>query len=148
MSDIPKAIYDALMQRAQFLRFGIVAVIGLSVDLGVAWVLAQVWAVPLPIAATVGFLCGAVLNYGMHELWTFQDRSGRLSLKRLFAYLLSLWFVLAVRLGGIAVLGWLLPDYTFLILIAATGLSFCANYIVSKSLIFRSAEGPDDNERN
>lgn len=148
MSSAPKAIYDALMKRAQFLRFGIVAVIGLGLDLGVAWILAQVWAVPLPIAATVGFLSGAVLNYGMHELWTFQDRSGRLSLKRLFAYLLSLWFVLAVRLGGIAILGWFFPGYTFPILIAATGLSFFANYIVSKSLIFRSAEGPDNNERS
>lgn len=131
------AIYGTLTKGPQILRFGIVALIGLGVDIGVAWVLVKSLNTPLLVAAIVGFLSGAILNYGLHELWTFQDRSRRLSAKRLFTYLLSLWFVLAVRLGSISILSLLFPDHAFLILLVAVALSFCANYIVSKSLIFR-----------
>lgn len=137
MSNWFSAINGTLTKGPQILRFGIVAIIGLGLDLGVAWVLVKSLNTPLLVAAIVGFLCGAVLNYGLNELWTFQDRSRRLSVRRLLAYLLSVWFVLAVRLGSIFVLKLLFPDQAFLILLVAVVLSFFANYIVSKSLVFR-----------
>lgn len=147
MSNFLNATYRFLTTGPQILRFGLVAVAGLVVDIGVAWGLVQLWALPILVAATVGFLCGALLNYVLHELWTFQDSSKRLSLARLMAYLLGLWFVLGVRMAGVAVLSILLPGQSLLILVAATGLSFCANYLVSKSLIFRRTKDKEGDDR-
>lgn len=137
MSNRFNAIYITLTKGPQIFRFGFVAVIGLGVDIGVAWVLVKSLNRPLFMAAIAGFLCGAVLNYGLHELWTFQNSSKRLSVKRLLKYLLGLWFVLAVRLSGISALSLLFPSHAFPILLVAIALSFCVNYIVSRSLIFR-----------
>ena len=62
---------------------------------------------------------------------------------RALRYLGVLGLTLAVRLAGVAVLAHLAgpaggtPAMQLLILLAATGLSFVANYLASKALVFR-----------
>lgn len=126
-------------------RFGVVAVAGLVVDLSIAWALAALAGVPLPLAALAGFLCAAAFNYLLHEVWTFGG-GGSPSAGRGALYLLVLGLTLGVRVGSVAALemlrdlllpgaGWRLP-----VLVLATGLSFATNYLLSRTLVFRRPE--------
>lgn len=130
----------------EVLRFGLVAVAGLVVDIIVAWGLAQLWNVPLVFPATVGFFCGAVLNYVLHELWTFQGGARKLSVARAVAYFLSLWATLAVRLAVVALMGIAIaPGKDLTILITASVVSFFVNFVVSKFWVFRPRESQNSN---
>lgn len=124
-----------------FIRFGMVSVLGLCVDLAVAWSLARWLGVPLPAAAFGGFLAGAALNYGLHEAWTFAAKDRRPSVRRGGLYLLALGVTLGVRVATVALLEALVfrtPDQALAALVAATGLSFVVNYLLSKYVVFRS----------
>ena len=124
-------------------RFGTVTVLGLILDLAVAWTLAVVFSVPLPLAAAVGFGCGAILNYLLHRVWTFRAGSGAFVPRRVALYVVVLTLVLAVRIAGVAILAWLIGDpkgYELLILVAATAASFGVNYVLSKYIVFRAAD--------
>jgi putative flippase GtrA len=121
------------------IRFGVVSVLGLCVDLAVAWMLAR-W-LPLPAAAFGGFLAGAALNYGLHEAWTFASKDRRPSVRRGGLYLLTLGITLGVRVASVAALEALVfpaPDQALMALVAATGLSFVVNYLLSKYVVFRA----------
>lgn len=125
---------------ADFVRFLVVSVLGLGLDLSVAWALATWLGVPLPAAAFCGFCAGAVLNYGLHEAWTFASKDRRPSVKRGGLYLLTLGATAAVRVATVAVLeATLFPagGQALVVLVAATGLSFATNYLLSKYVVFR-----------
>lgn len=128
---------------AELLRFGLVAVLGLGLDLSLAWGLAALAGVPLTLAATAGFCAAAGLNYLLHEYWTFRHGAPQPSLGRALRYLGVLGITLVIRLAGVAVLARLAgpagetPVMQFAILLAATGISFVANYFTSKMLVFR-----------
>lgn len=129
---------------APFLRFLLVSVLGLGVDLALAWGLAALAGLPLPAAAAAGFLAGALLNYLLHEFWTFRDARApaRLSARRGGLYALTLAATLGMRVAAVALLDRLLPgagglrDIT--VLAAATGLSFLVNYGLSRHVVFRT----------
>ena len=87
--------------------------------------------------------CAAGLNYLLHEYWTFRHGAPQPSLGRALRYLGVLGITLVIRLAGVAVLARLAgpagetPVMQFAILLAATGISFVANYFTSKMLVFR-----------
>lgn len=129
---------------SELARFGTVTVLGLVVDLAVAWVLAVMFFVALPMAAAVGFGCGAFLNYLLHSTWTFRSDSGVFSPRRMTLYVIVLMAVLTVRIASVAILTWIVGDpkgYELPILVAATAASFTVNYFLSKYVVFR---GPDE----
>ena len=123
---------------AELIRFGIVAVVGLVVDIAVAWSLAKFIGLPLILAATAGFFCGAVTNYFLHELWTFQSGNRAISLARMGRYAAGLAAVLIVRLATVTGLEWLFPQggMTLVILLSATALSFAFTYVLSLNFVF------------
>jgi putative flippase GtrA len=124
----------------ELVRFGTVTVLGLIVDLTLAWTLAVVFHVPLPMAAAVGFGCGALLNYLLHGLWTFGIGRRAFSGRRLASYGIVLAAVLTVRIASVATLILIFGEASgseFEILVAATGVSFAANFFLSKYVVFR-----------
>lgn len=123
---------------AALIRFGLVAVAGLAVDLAVAWSIAAVAGFPLPIAALCGFLVAASGNYVLHERWTFRSGAG-LSARRGVLYLALMGATLGVRIGAVTVLhSWVFAKAQVLPpLVLATGFSFLFNFAVSKFLVFR-----------
>ena len=131
---------------AQAGRFGLVVVLGLGIDLSVTLGLVRLAGLALPVAAACGFGAGAVVNYLMHEAWTFRHPGAalRLSARRGGLYLLVLGMVFAVRVGSVALLERLLPapGLAPLVLTLAIGLSFCAHFILSRSLAFRRPPEP------
>lgn len=125
----------------EFLRFFAIAGAGVVLDLAIAWSLASLAGWPVPAAAAAGFVCAAGFNYVLHELWTFRGGERRLSARRAVKYLGVLALTLGVRLAALAALGAVpaLAGQTFGLLVLATGVSFVANFLASKLLVFRAA---------
>lgn len=125
----------------ELVRFGTVAVAGLVVDMGIAWTLAEPLGVPLGIAAVAGFTVAAMVNYALHELWTFRTGTRQLSARRMARYLGVLALTLGARLAALAGLVQLFPPegWTLTMLGVATGLSFAVNYVASRYLVFRAS---------
>lgn len=129
----------------ELVRYAIVAVAGLAVDLSVALVLAHLLGWPLTGAAVVGFLVALFLNYVLMEFWAFRADTSRFSFSRLVRTLGAALAALAVR----AVIVWLLDDrfgsgivLDTAVLVVAAGASFVANFLLVR-LVFTRAEAPD-----
>lgn len=126
--------------RATLFRFGLVAIAGLLLDVTIAWCAASIFGVQLTIAAVMGLICGAVLNYFLHENWTFRAPRGVFSLRRFSLYVVSLATVVSVRALAVSALEPALsslPESKALVLVFAAGFSFVANFLASRYLVFR-----------
>lgn len=125
-------------------RFFIVALIGLMFDLAISWLLANHLGWPLWLAAASGFVSVAALNYVLHELWTFRNGEQQLSASRALGYSITLLITLAVR---VAVVAWLAVSWgsapSLLVLVMGAFASFVVNFLLSKTLVFRSNHSPD-----
>lgn len=120
-------------------RFGIVAVLGLVVDIGLAWTLSAVGGLALPLAATFGFCAGAVTNYILHEFWTFRGDAPSLSGRRGLLYLVTVGVTLGFRVAAVAGLErtvFTQPGQQLPTLLVATAFSFGINYLLSKHVVF------------
>ena len=126
----------------ELVRFFLVSVAGVLIDISIAYAVAMILETPLVIAAAVGFVIAAGSNYILHEVWTFQGRTQRLSRLRALKYLVVSLFTLLCRLAVVASLSiWIDRDHTLSILIGAAAVSFFVNYVISKFFLFsRSAE--------
>lgn len=125
---------------AELLRFGAVTVLGLAIDVGLAWALASLAGLPLPLAAVCGFLVAAAVNYVLHEFWTFTSGARRASAKRGLAYLAGLGLTLATRLAVVTALSRYVfadPAARLPVLAIAVGCSFVVNFLFSKYVVFR-----------
>lgn len=128
----------------KFLRFTVVLVVGLAVDISLAWWLSAVVGVNLVLAAAVGFVAGAAFNYLLHEFWTFRRVERRLSVARMVRYSAALGATLATRLAVVYVLLQILKakQSELAILLLATILSFGVNYLASKHYVFKPSVQP------
>lgn len=121
----------------EVIRYTLVAICGLGIDITIAWGLLKIWNITLMFSATMGFFSGAVFNYIMHELWTFQSGFRRLSVNRAFSYFLSLWATLSVRLITVALLSFImLAGQDLAILVISAGMSFFVNFAIIKLMVF------------
>jgi putative flippase GtrA len=126
---------------SELLRFFAVTVLGVVIDLAIAFALHTGLGVPLWIAAAIGFTLAASANYVIHQTWSF--RSGPLSLKRAGAYALVALATLAVRVGIVAQLDRVLAgDFPLAILICGAGGSFIVNFVLSKWVVFAAPPPP------
>ena len=122
----------------ELVRFFAVTVLGVILDLAIAFALHAYVGVPLWLAAAIGFALAASANYVIHQIWSF--RTGPLSLKRGGLYAGVALATLAVRVGIVALLERLLPGTLPLaILIAGAGGSFFVNFLLSKFVVFAPA---------
>lgn len=121
-------------------RFGVVSVLGLGIDISFAWLLATLAGLPLPLAAVGGFAAGAAFNYMLHEYWTFRAAESRASIQRGLIYVAVLAVVLGARVAAVAILERSILAGTsqkLEALLLATAFSFAVNYVLSKYLVFR-----------
>jgi putative flippase GtrA len=128
----------------EFLRFFTVTVLGVVLDIGIAYVLHDTFGTPLALAATIGFVIAAGFNYVMHQTWSFQDGPRRLSVDRALRYGAVAAATLMTRVGVVAALAsWFDGRFALLILICGAGLSFFVNFTLSKLFVFarRSSRG-------
>lgn len=120
--------------------FFVVALLGLVVDVGIAWLLTARLGWPLAFSAVCGFAVATCLNYLMNLRWTFRATGTTCSLSGLAQYFLVVGVSLVVRILAIEILRHLLPDrfqIVPLILVLAAGLSFVVSFILSRRFVFR-----------
>ena len=129
--------------RRDLARFTVVTVGGLVIDLSVAFLLAELAQLPLTVSAIIGFLAGALFNYVLHELWTFKAANASVSPARAVLYLASSFITLCVRLVTISLFEPFAtgPLSRLAVLVAATGVSFIANFLLSRFVIFCRTSG-------
>ncbi|WP_096788075.1 GtrA family protein [Rhodobacter sp. CZR27] len=132
------------------LRFGVVSVLGLGLDLAVAWGLAVLAGLALPFAAVCGFVAGAALNYVLHHFWTFRSAAPRAAgdghARRLLRYGAGLGLTLASRVATVAVLERVLfpsEGEELAALAGGTAVSFVVNYLSSRHFVFRPGAAPE-----
>lgn len=136
MTNMSRWLSEMLRQEhRQFVRFLIVASLGLLVDVGIALGLTAWLGAPLLIASGTGFLVAACFNYVLLELWSFRREASALSFRRLTMYLLSVGFALIVRLALVSISDFFLESDLQSIIIGATA-SIIVNYFFSSRLIF------------
>ena len=125
---------------SEALRFFAVTVLGVVLDIAIAYGLHEFVAVPLALAAVIGFVCAASANYVLHQLWSFQDGAQGLSINRAAKYGLVAGLTLLVRVGVVAALDTALAGrYALAILICGAGVSFFVNFTLSKLFVFAGA---------
>ena len=129
--------------RLDLVRFTVVIVGGLTIDLSVAFLLTELAQLPLTVSATIGFLAGALFNYILHELWTFKAANATVSPVRAALYLASSFITLCVRLVTISLFEPFAAGTLsrLAVLVTATGVSFIANFLLSRFVIFRRTSG-------
>jgi len=124
---------------SQLLRFFAVTVLGVILDLAIAFALHQWAGVPLSLAAATGFTLAAAANYVIHQTWSF--RTGPLSARRATLYSAVALVTLAVRVGIVALLERALPGaWPLAILVAGACGSFVVNFVLSKWVVFAPVE--------
>lgn len=118
-------------------RFFFVSVGGVAVDIALAYAIATMLGTPLWIAVAASFSVAAFGNYILHEVWTFNRETSRLSGKRALYYFIATGITLLSRIAIVAGLSaWISHDYTLVILIGGAAVSFFVNYIMSKYFVF------------
>jgi putative flippase GtrA len=126
----------------ELLRFFAVTVLGVVIDLAIAFALHTGLGVPLWLAAAIGFTLAASANYVIHQTWSFQSGPRNLSARRAGLYALVALATLAVRVAIVALLDRALAGaFPLAILIAGAGGSFFVNFALSKFVVF--AAEPD-----
>ncbi|MCP3445127.1 GtrA family protein [Bradyrhizobium sp. CCGUVB14] len=123
----------------EMLRFAAVIVTGLAVDLTTAFGVTAALGLPMAAGVAAGFFVGALFNYVCHELWTFREKGRALSAHRASLYLMSAVLVLCVRvLVASSLSPWAASLASrFAVLIAAAGVSFVVNYLLSRFMVYR-----------
>ncbi|MCI5043261.1 MAG: GtrA family protein [Aquisalinus sp.] len=117
-------------------RYGFVIVAGFAIDMVIALLSHEILGLPLPVAATVGFLTAAVANYAAHEFWTFADRKPEFSGFRLSRYMAVALVTLSVRWLIISLFAdiELSPIKNAFVLVVAAAGSLVVNYTLTKWL--------------
>jgi len=125
----------------ELMKFFLVAVVGLMIDTGIAWVLSQRFSVSMTLSSVSGFLFAAIMNYLMHELWTFKHGHRKLSKYRAFTYIWVLILALGTRVLVVHALQILLTptEFALVILLIAACASFLVNFIASKFFVFKTS---------
>lgn len=127
---------------SELLRFFAVTVLGVILDLAIAFGLHTGLGVPLWLAAAIGFTLAASVNYVIHQTWSFRSGPRNLSARRAGLYAAVALATLAVRVAIVALLDRVLAGaYPLPILIAGAGGSFFVNFALSKFVVF--AAEPD-----
>ncbi|MEM7779316.1 MAG: GtrA family protein [Pseudomonadota bacterium] len=122
-------------------RFFLATVLGVVLDIAIAFALHVLLGVPLWLAAAIGFTIAASVNYIVHQTWSFQTGSRSLSLGRAAQYGLVALATLLVRITVVAILARALASVDhhatpLLILVCGAGASFFVNFLLSKFVVF------------
>ncbi|MFA7249264.1 MAG: GtrA family protein [Dehalococcoidia bacterium] len=134
---------DGLMRPARVLlerevvRYGIVGVSGIAVDLGLLALLYEVFGVPLLVANVLSFSGAVASNYRLNSYWTFRSRNRRSHVAGGALFLLAALVGLGISEAGL----WLVSQRLGLFYIwAKLGLVvvvFAWNYVFNNAITFR-----------
>lgn len=126
-------------------RFLVTAVMGLAIDLGLAWAAVVQLGLSDPVAAAGGLFTGMVFNYVLHLTWTFREAGRRASLGHFLQYAAAVGVTLVIRvvfLLAIDAIGWQEAMPPPVRLGIAAVVSFAASFLLCRYVIFGPKESP------
>ena len=126
-------------QSEEALRFFLVALAGLGIDITIAWALIAFTGAADAIASAIGFSVATVTNYFGHQFWTFRNGERRASMWRFISFSGSVVLVLAVRLVVLHILGPALPGSGIAAAVRlglAATVSFVVSFVFSRHFVF------------
>lgn len=127
---------------SQPLRYLVVVVFGLVIDLGLAVLLAGA-GLPRTAASIAGLIVASASNFFLHRIWTFRSGKERPVGSQLVGYLVGLGLTMLVRMGTLAIVGLALPALgTTFALAIAVGVSFTFNFFFLNRLVFIKKVSP------
>jgi putative flippase GtrA len=85
-------------ERARFLKFMAVGVIGAVVDFGIMNLLSKLFGMPLVWAGTISFVCAIISNFIWNRFWTYPDSRSRPISNQLFMFFVVNVAGLGIRL--------------------------------------------------
>jgi putative flippase GtrA len=121
----------------EFLRFGVVGVLGLLVD--IAAVYALIPSLGLYGAGMAAYFVAASFNWVLHRLWTFRARSHRPAHTQWLRFLLVNLIGFTFNRGAYSILiaSFILPRHYPVLAVAAGAMSgFLINFMLSRRLVF------------
>lgn len=125
----------------RFGQFFGVALVGLAIDIAIAWALFAA-GLELKLAATCGFLSATFVNYVLNQRWTFADSGHRKSVGGFARFVASALVALLVRLAALWLMQIALPvalQIAPLMLLAAAGVSLLVNFHLVQRYVFPAA---------
>jgi putative flippase GtrA len=122
--------------RLQLLRFIVIGVTCVVVDLVVYRLLCSQGGIRLDWAKAISYWAGVVVGFAGNKFWTF--RSAQKSLREPVAYFILYSLTMLANIGcNRAVLATLVAEATGLAFLFATGVSTCLNFVGMRLLVFR-----------
>jgi putative flippase GtrA len=91
-------------ERARFLRFAVVGVIGAVVDFGTMNLMVVLFAAPLVLAGATSFLAAILSNFTWNRYWTYPDSRTKPIFRQLGEFTLVSVIGLGIRVPTLAVL--------------------------------------------
>lgn len=123
------------------IRFAIVGLLGMGVDLSLFWLLVSMGVTPGK-AHVLSFLAATVFNYLLNALWAFAERSSdkflQVGWRQYGAFLLVALMALFLRGGVLSTLTDLLDWPPQVAILAAIGVAAATNYLGSAFFVFGS----------
>ena len=92
------AILTDRIERARFLKFMVVGVIGAVVDFGIMNLLSKVFQMPLVWAGAISFVSAIISNFIWNRYWTYPDSRSRRISNQLFMFFMVNLAGLIIRL--------------------------------------------------
>ncbi len=133
-------------EKQRFLRFAVVGVSGIAVNLGVMAVARVLLADLEPdprefLASALGIIVSIFTNFILNDVWTWGDRSKgprrRDFALRLFAYYVGAAVAAALQFGTFALLYSGFGLNPFAAQLAGIGLGMVVNYVINNRVVFR-----------
>lgn len=130
-----------MLLEKQSVRFFLISLVGVVFDLAVGTALLFFVTQSTYFACLSGFCSGLVIAYIGHQKFTFGTRTSPLELKRFVTFACCSILIIGIRFAVISIateaVSITSPIANALLLLIATGVSFVANFVISKVVIFK-----------
>ncbi|TNF23193.1 MAG: GtrA family protein [Deltaproteobacteria bacterium] len=142
-----RALWDRVPpERQRFLRFAVVGVSGVAVNLGVMALARAAFADLAPdprefIASALGIIVSIFTNFILNDVWTWGDRrkgSRRRDFAlRMFAYYVGAGIAAGLQFGTFALLYGAFALNPYLAQLTGIALGMVVNYVINNRVVFR-----------
>ena len=124
----------------QFLRFGVVGLVGLAFDAGTIYA-SKAW-IGLYVAGVLGYVIAATVNWWLNRQWTFRGQRGDGGLLRQWAAFMSANFVGFIINRGVYMLlitvSTYCAEHPIIPVMVGIPAAMIFNFILSRQVVFRA----------
>ena len=94
---MPATVFSSAQERARFLRFALVGIIGAIVDFGIFNLLTSVFSVNAITASIISFVAAVTSNFTWNHFWTYPDSRSKTITQKLVQFAIVSAIGLAIR---------------------------------------------------